>query len=295
MTGRRWYVPWLFLTPALALAALVMWGPLANTAVLAFTDARALGGGRFNGVANFARIGTDADFWQALGNTVTYMLVVVPALVLLPLLLAMLVYGKLPGIGAFRALFYTPVVASMVVVGLIFSWVLRSDGVVNAVLLRLKVVAEPLPFLTDSTLLLFSCMLVTIWKGLGYYMVIYLAALANVPGDVLEAATVDGAGPVRRFWSVTVPLVRPTMVLVGTLSAISAAKIFAEIYIMSDGSGGPGGEAKSMVFYIREVGLGVDGEIGYASALSLVLLAGTLAFSALSLKLRRRNEEGAHA
>ncbi|MDG6103423.1 sugar ABC transporter permease [Dactylosporangium aurantiacum] len=295
MIGRRWYVPWLFLAPALVLVAVVLWGPLANTAVLAFTDARALGGGRFNGLANFTRIGTDADFWQALMNTVLYLLVVVPALVVLPLLLATLVFAKVPGIGAFRAVFYTPVVASMVVVGLIFSWLLRSDGIVNAVLVRLRVVAEPLPFLTDSTLLLVSCMAVTIWKGLGYYMVIYLAALANVPSDVIEAATVDGAGPARRFWSITVPTVRPTMVLVGTLAAISAAKVFAEIYVMSDGSGGPGGDAKSMVFYIREVGLGVDGEIGYASALSLVLLAGTLVFSALSLRLRRRTGEGASA
>ncbi|MDI1463452.1 sugar ABC transporter permease [Catellatospora sp. KI3] len=293
MLGRRWYTPWLFLAPALAVAVTVLWAPLANTTVLAFTDARALGGGAFNGLDNFTRISADTGFWHALGNTALYMAVVVPLLIVLPLLLAVLVARKVPGVAAFRAVFYTPVVASMVVVGLIFSWVLRSDGLVNQVLTALHVITEPLPFLTDSSLLLISCMAVTVWKGLGYYMVIYLAALANVPGDVLEAATVDGAAPVRRFWSITVPLVRPTMVLVGTLSAISAAKVFAEIYIMSDGSAGPGGQAKSLVFYIREVGLGVDGEIGYASALSLVLFAGTIVFSLLSLWLRRRNEGSA--
>ncbi|RKN40698.1 sugar ABC transporter permease [Micromonospora endolithica] len=266
------------------------WGPLANTGVLAFTDARALGGGQFTGVENFRRLAQDDEFFRALANTGLYLVVVVPALVLLPLLLAQLVHAKLPGLGAFRAVFYSPVIASMVVVGLIWSWLLSSEGLVNAVLLRLKVIAEPLPFLTDSTLLLFSCMLVTVWKGLGYYMVIYLAALSNVPNELYEAAKVDGAGAVRRFRSVTVPTVRPTMLLVGALSAISATKVFAEIYVLSSGTAGPGGQAKSIVYYIREVGLGVDGEIGYASAMSLVLLVGTLGLSVLALVLRRRDE-----
>ncbi|MGN9811580.1 carbohydrate ABC transporter permease [Micromonospora sp. BQ11] len=290
MIGRRWYVPWLFLAPALLVTAVMTWGPLANTGVLAFTDARALGGGEFTGVDNFRRLAEDDEFFRALANTGLYLVVVVPALVLLPLLLAQLVHAKLPGLGAFRAVFYSPVIASMVVVGLIWSWLLSSEGLVNAVLLRLKVVAEPLPFLTDATLLLFSCMLVTVWKGLGYYMVIYLAALSNVPTELYEAAKVDGAGAVRRFRSVTVPTVRPTMLLVGALSAISATKVFAEIYVLSSGTAGPGGQAKSIVYYIREVGLGVDGEIGYASAMSLVLLVGTLGLSVLALVLRRRDE-----
>ncbi|MFC7547886.1 carbohydrate ABC transporter permease [Plantactinospora sp. GCM10030261] len=290
MIGRRWYVPWLFLAPALAITGLMIWGPLANTGVLAFTDARALGGGQFTGLENFRKLAGDTEFFRALGNTALYIVVVVPALVALPLLLAQLVHAKLPGIGAFRAVFYSPVIASMVVVGLIWSWLLSSEGLVNAVLVKLRLVAEPLPFLTDSTLLLLSAMLVTIWKGLGYYMVIYLAALSNVPNDLHEAAKVDGAGPVRRFLSVTVPTVRPTMLLVGTLSAIAAAKVFAEVYVLSSGTAGPGGQAKSIVYYIREVGLGVGGEIGYASAMSLVLFVGTLGLSVLALVARRRTE-----
>lgn len=290
MIGRRWYVPWLFLSPALLITAAMTWGPLANTGVLAFTDAQALGGGQFTGTENFRRLAEDSEFFRALGNTGLYLVVVVPALVVLPLLLAQLVHAKVPGIGAFRAVFYSPVIASMVVVGLIWSWLLSSDGLVNAVLVKLRLIAEPLSFLTDATLLLFSCMLVTVWKGLGYYMVIYLAALSNVPRELHEAARVDGAGAVRRFLSVTVPTVRPTMLLVGTLSAISATKVFAEIYVMSSGTAGPGGQAKSIVYYIREIGLGIDGEVGYASAMSLVLFVGTIGLSVLALVLRRRGE-----
>ncbi|GAB3838462.1 carbohydrate ABC transporter permease [Kribbella italica] len=287
MTGRRWYTPWLFLAPALLIAATFSIGPFANTAVLAFTNAKALGGGHFTGLANFIRMGQDDTFWLAMGNTALYVVVCVPLLVTLPLLLALLVQRQVPGIGFFRAVFYSPVVASMVVVGLVWTWLLQSDGLVNWVLQSLQVISGPLPFLTDAQLLLFSAMFVTVWKGLGYYMVVYLAALANVPAELHEAAALDGAGEVRRFWSITVPTIRSTMLLVGILSVIASAKVFAEIYVMSNGSGGPGGQSQSLVFRIRDVGLGLAGETGYASAMSLVLFICTVGFSIIFFRMSR--------
>ena len=287
MTSRRWYTPWLFVAPGLAVALAFYVLPVLNTVVLSFTNARALGGGTFTGLDNYARLAGDETFWRAVGNTALYAVVVVPLLVLLPLLVAVLVQPQLPGIGLFRSVFYTPVIASMVVVGLIWSWLLRSDGLVNYVLRSLRLISEPLPFLTDSRLLLFSAMFVTVWKGLGYYMVIYLAALANVSRELHEAAAVDGAGAVRRFWSVTVPTVRPTMLLVGILSTIAAAKVFAEVYVMSNGTAGPGGRAATIVYHIREVGLGLGGEVGYASAMSLVLFVATIGFTLAYVRLNR--------
>lgn len=291
MIGRRRFVPWLFLVPGLTIAVVFFLVPFANTLVLSFTNARALGGGQFTGVDNYARLMQDSAFWLALRNTLLYVVVVVPFMVVLPLLLAMLVEKKLPGIGFFRAVFYSPVVASMVVVGLIWSWMLGSDGLVNWVLRSLSVVNEPIGFLTDAQLLLFASMFVTVWKGLGYYMVIYLAALASVPKELHEAAMVDGATPLRRFFAITVPTIRPTMLLIGVLSAIASTKIFAEIYVLSNGSGGPGGQARSLVMYIREVGLGLGGEIGYASALSLVLFVVTIGFSLLFIRASRGEED----
>ncbi|GLW57479.1 carbohydrate ABC transporter permease [Kitasatospora phosalacinea] len=290
MTGRRWYVPWLFLLPALAVAVCFFIVPFANTAVLSFTDASTLGGGTFTGTHNYARLLHDDQFWQSVRNTLLYIAVVVPCLVVLPLLLAVLVQKRIAGIGFFRAVFYSPVVASMVVAGLIWSWLLSDDGLVNSVLRGLHLVAGPVPFLTDAHLLLFSAMAMTVWKGLGYYMVVYLAALANVPRSLLEAAEVDGAGAVRRFRHVTLPLVRPTMVLVATLAAIGSAKVFAEVYTLSDGSAGPGGEARTLVYTIREVGLGLGGEAGYASAMSIVLFLGTLGLSVAVTRLNSREE-----
>ncbi|MFF3890387.1 carbohydrate ABC transporter permease [Streptomyces sp. NPDC001914] len=291
MTGRRWYIPWLFLAPALAVAVTFFIVPFGNTAILSLTNASTLGGGKFTGLTNYERLIEDDQFWLSLRNTALYLVVVVPMLVALPLLLAVLVQRRVAGIGFFRAVFYSPVVASMVVAGLIWSWLLSSDGIVNSFLRATHAVSEPVPFLTDANWLLVSAMAMTVWKGLGYYMVVYLAALANVPRSLLEAAEVDGAGPARRFLSVTVPLLRPTMVLVATLAAIASAKVFAEVYTLSDGSAGPGGEARTLVYTIRETGLGLSGEAGYASAMSLALFVATLGLSVLVTRLNSREEQ----
>ncbi|MDK9500838.1 sugar ABC transporter permease [Streptomyces katrae] len=291
LVHRNGWTPYLFLAPGLLMVALFSLWPFLNTVVLSFTDARILSGGSFVGFDNYGRALADPDFWTATGNSVLYLLVVVPCLVLLPLALAVLVQAKVPGIGLFRSAFYTPVIASAVVVGLIWQWVLRSDGLVNTVFEALGVVSEPVPFLTDSTLLLFSAMLVTVWKGLGYYMVFYLAALGNVPASLHEAAALDGAGPVRRFFSITIPQVKPMMLLVGTLSAVSALRVFTEIYILGGESGGPGGGARTLPFLIRQVGLGFAGETGYACAISLLLFLLTLAFSLLGHRLSKGDEE----
>ncbi len=223
--------PWLFAAPGLAIVAVFILYPFVSTLNNAFTDKRTLVPGEYVGLANFRELLHDDMFWIGLRNSTLYVLVVVPALVLLPLLLAMLVQKHIPGITFFRSAFYTPVVASIVVVGLIWVWMLDERGLVNAVLEAVGV--GKAGFLSDQWLLLFSAMAVTVWKGLGYYMIIYLAALANVPRELHEAAAVDGAGAVRRFFSVTVPAVRSTMVLVGALSSVAAFKVFSEVYLMA--------------------------------------------------------------
>lgn len=287
---RRWWTPYLFLLPGLVMVVLFSLWPFVNTVILSLTDAQILKGGRFIGLENYGRALGDPDFWTATVNSVVYLAVVVPCLVLLPLALAVLVQRKIPGIGFFRSAFYTPVIASAVVVGLIWQWVLRSDGLVNTVFEKLHLISGPVPFLTDSTMLLISAMIVTIWKGLGYYMVFYLAALGNVPASLYEAAALDGAGAVRRFFSITIPSVKPMMLLVGTLSAISALRVFTEIYILGGESGGPGGGARTLPFLIRQVGLGFAGETGYAAAISILLFLLTLVFSLLGHRLSKGDE-----
>jgi putative chitobiose transport system permease protein len=287
---QRWFTPWLFLLPGLAVVLGFTLFPFLNTVVLAFTNAKVLGGGHFTGADNFVRMVHDPAFWTAVGNSALYIVGVVPPLVILPLLLALLVERKLPGITFFRTAFFTPVIASIVVVGLIWTWLLDSRGLVNDVLRALGVLTTPIPFLTDEWLLLVSAMLVTVWKGLGYYMIIYLAALGTVSKDLHEAAQVDGAGWWRRLWSVTLPALRPTMVLVAVLSAVSAFRVFSEVYLLAGPAGGPGGADTSLVMLIQQVGTGLSGDLGYSSALSVVLFVLTLGLLLLTNRLNRKED-----
>ncbi|MEV5736203.1 sugar ABC transporter permease [Streptomyces sp. NPDC052292] len=280
--------PWLFAAPGLLVAGAFVLYPFVSTVVNSFTDRRTLVPGRFVGLANFRELLHDDMFWTGLRNSVLYVLGVVPALVVLPLLLALLVRRDIPGIAFFRSAFYTPVVASIVVVGLIWVWLLDERGLVNSLLESVGV--GRIGFLSDQWLLLLSAMAVTVWKGLGYYMIIYLAALAGVPRELHEAAAVDGAGPVRRFLTVTVPAVRSTMVLVAALSSVAAFKVFSEVYLMAGPTGGPAGEDTTLVMLVQRTGTGLTGRVGYASALSVVVFAVTVALMLLVLRADRKEE-----
>ncbi|MFD9213269.1 carbohydrate ABC transporter permease [Streptomyces sp. NPDC059544] len=280
--------PWLFAAPGLLVAGAFSLYPFLSTVANSFTDRRTLIPGRFVGLDNYREMLGDEMFWTGLRNSTLYVLGVVPALVVLPLMLALLVQKQIPGITFFRSAFYTPVVASIVVVGLIWVWLLDERGLVNAVLEAVGV--GRVGFLSDQWLLLLSAMTVTVWKGLGYYMIIYLAALANVPRELHEAASVDGAGAVRRFLTVTLPAVRSTMVLVGALSSVAAFKVFSEVYLMAGPDGGPAGEDTTLVMLVQRTGTGLSGRVGYASAISVVVFVVTVALMLLVLRADRKEE-----
>ncbi|MER7394650.1 sugar ABC transporter permease [Streptomyces sp. NPDC000151] len=278
--------PWLFLLPGLAVVAAFILYPFLSTVQHAFTDARTLTPGVWVGLRNFQEMLADGQFWTALRNSLLYVVVVVPCTVLLPLLLALLVEKPLKGVVFFRAAFYTPVVASVVVVALIWVWMLDDRGLLNSMLEMLG--AGPVSFLGDAWLVLLCAMALTVWKGLGYYMIIYLAALAQVPKELHEAAAVDGAGPLRRFVTVTVPAVRSTMVLVGALSSVAAFKVFSEVYLLAGPTGGPAGEDSTLVMLVQRSGTGLSGRVGYASALSLVIFCIALVLMLLVLRADRK-------
>lgn len=277
MRANRWFTPWILIIPALIWLLVFSVWPSINTVRLAFTNASPLGGvSRFVGLENFQTLLADPQVWDALLNSVIYMAICLPLLTLLPLLMALLVEKKLPGIAFFRTAYYTPVIASAVVVGLIWTWILDDRGVINEMAKSAGVIHQAIPFLSDRWLLLFSAIALTVWKGLGYYMIIFLAALGNVGRELHEAAAIDGAGTARRFWSVTLPGVRGTLVLVGILVCVSALRVFSELYILTNGTGGPGGQDNSLVMLIQQYARGFTGNLGYASALSLLLFVVTL-------------------
>ncbi|UJP09879.1 sugar ABC transporter permease [Microbacterium sp. KUDC0406] len=276
MRRQRWYTPYLLVLPGVIWVLVFALWPFLNTVFLAFTDARPLRPVQFVGLENFAKIGTDERFGFALTTSLVYVVVCVPLLTFLPLLLALLVHRKIPAIGFFRTTFYFPVIASAVVVAIVWEFLFSSTGTINSALKFFGLADRPIEFLSDRWLLILCAIGLTVWKGLGYYMVVYLAALGNVGRELHEAAAMDGAGAWRRFWSVTVPGVRGPMMLVSVLICVAAVRVFTELYVLSHGSGGPGGQSMSMVMLIQSMGKGLNGQIGYASAISLVLFLLTL-------------------
>lgn len=288
MRTNRWFAPWVLVTPALVwLIGFSIW-PSVNTIILSFTNAKPIGGrGEFVGTRNFTDMFADDQVWNALLNSAVYAAICLPLLTILPLLIAVLVEKPLRGIAFFRTAFYTPVIASAVVVGLIWTWLLDDRGIVNNLAQQLHIIAEPLPFLTDRWLVIISATSLTIWKGLGYYMIICLAALGNVSKELYEAAATDGAGPIHRFIHVTVPGVRGTMVLISILVCVSALRVFTELFVLTGGKGGPGGQDMSVVMLIQQYARGFYGDLGYASALSLLLFAVTLVPMLVLSKINR--------
>jgi len=282
------FSPWLLCLPAMFFLIVFNVVPAVNTVVLSFSNAKMLSGGTLVGLDNYVRMLQDPQVGTALVNVLIYLVVCLPFLLFLPLALAILVEKKIPAIGFFRTMFYTPVVASAVVVGLIWTWMLDSRGAINGLARSLGFITESIPFLTDRWLLLFSAMSLTIWKGLGYYMVIYLSALGSVSRELHEAAAVDGASAWRRFWTVTVPGVRGTMFLVGMLIVIGALRVFSELYILTNGQGGVGGKNVSPVMLIEMHATGFNGNLGYASALSVMLFFVTLVPLLVMARIQRK-------
>ncbi|QJC21194.1 carbohydrate ABC transporter permease [Arcanobacterium buesumense] len=276
MKRQKWYTPYLLTLPGVIWVLVFALWPFLNTVALAFTDARPLRPAKFVGLQNFYALFSDERFIYALTTSLVYVVVCVPLLTFLPLLLALLVHNKIPGIGFFRTTFYFPVIASAVVVAIVWEFLFSGNGTINEALKFFGLIDRPVEFLSDRWLLIGCAIGLTVWKGLGYYMVVYLAALGNVGRDLHEAAALDGAGKWRRFWSVTVPGVRGPMLLVSVLICVAAMRIFTELYVLSNGSGGPGGRAMSVVMLIQASGKGLNGQVGYASAISLVLFLLTL-------------------
>ncbi|MFD1100799.1 carbohydrate ABC transporter permease [Schaalia naturae] len=290
-THRRWFTPWLFVALALAVVGGFLVLPFLGTLRLSVTDATLLRPGSFIGLENFRDLFADPRFRTALLNSSLYVVCVVPFMMVLPLILAALLAKSGPLIGFFRTSMYLPVVMSSVVVGLIWTSLLDKRGLINESLATLKAITEPIPFLTDRWLLLFSAMVVTIWTGLGYYMVIYLSALANIDPALYEAAALDGAGTVQQFLHVTMPGVRSTMGLIGILSSVAAFRVFGEIYVLSNGTGGVGGQDLTMTMLIQLEGTGLQARTGYAAAISMVMFVVLGTLLAVQLYAQNRGDE----
>jgi putative chitobiose transport system permease protein len=275
--------PWLFLAPALALLAVFTFWPVIAGTLLAFTEYNFLTPPKWVGLANFEDLAADPVFWISMRNSLLYLLIV-PAIQVGAIVLAVLVNNSLPGIRLFRAAFYMPVVTSVSVVGIMWGWMYNEQGLVNAVLQALHVVSAPIGWLTDDRLALFSIMIVTLWRGLGWYMVLYLAALQSIPRDLEEAAKLDGATRVQRFCRITVPMIVPTILLCTVLSTLSAMKVLEEVLIMT--KGGPVSSTYTGLYYAYDQGIRAF-NFPRALAASLVVSVFCIAVATLAFRVLR--------
>jgi len=223
------------------------------------------------------------DLGIALKNTVFYTIVTVPLTIICALGLAILL-NKIRGAVAFRAVFFFPYVASMVAICVCWSFMLMKNGPVNQMLMALGIDFNK-SWTADSNMAMWSIILVSVWRNMGYYMVIYLAALQGVPRELMEAATVDGAGRWKQFIHVTLPQLRPTTFFVSVMMIISCFKIFDVVTIMTDG--GPGRATKMLVTYIYDEAF-VKIRYGQASAISMILLVIVLAVTIIQFRSEKR-------
>ena len=281
------FVPYLFLAPAAIILILFFFIPFLESFALSFQSYRNdIYNPQWVGLENYIKLFHAPIFWKTLTNTFIYLIGVVPLLVVLSLIIAILVNQKLRGIKLFRVVIYIPVIVSIVVAGIAWKWIYADNGILNYLMSLFNL--SKIGWLTDPRFALYSVMAVTVWKGLGYYMVIYLAALTGVPKDLYEASDIDGANIFQKHLAVTVPHLMPTITLVSVISSISAMKAFVEIYVMTQG--GPLNASKTIVYYIYQRDF-ENLDMGYASAAGMVLLVIVMVMSIINVKFFEQNKQ----
>jgi putative chitobiose transport system permease protein len=283
--------PYLFLTPALLVIGIFILYPIAAVVYYSFTDYNIITPPTWVGLRNFEQLFHDDVFWIALKNSFIYLLVT-PILIFLCIILAIIVNRKLPGINGFRALYYIPVISGSIAVGISWRLMLDTNGLFNSLLVSLGLIKEPIQWLAEPRYALAIAMLLTIWMGLGYYMMIFLAGMQNISEDLYDAAVIDGCNAWQKHWYVSLPGLRPQITFVAVISSLAALEVYNEIYILYGPGGGVLNSAVTMVFYLWRQAFRLH-HAGMASAIAMVLLVVTLIFSIVNIRsLERGTEEG---
>lgn len=286
--------PYLFLAPGVILFAVTILYPITQAVQMSFFDWKIVGSAasEFLGFDNYARAFQDEHFWLSLGNTAFYLVATVLPQIVLGLLVALLLHARSPARPLFRVLYYLPVVTSWVVVSLLFRFLFADAGVVNFVLGDLFHLTDgSTSWLAERWTGMIAISALGIWKGIGWSMMIFLAALQGVPRSLEEAALVDGANAVQRFGAVTVPAIRAALGFVTIMLVIGAFNVFISVYLMT--GGGPGGKTDVLLTYMyRQAFDNLD--FGYGAAIAVILTLLVFALSVVQLRLFR-NRDGAGA
>ena len=301
--------PYLYLLPAAVIVILFRLVPIVLSFVISFYEWTITGPGGFIWFANYFELFKDPEFWQSMVNTVYLVIFVVPSTILLSLGFAALLNSIEKVRGFFRTVYFIPTVTSLVAVSIVWKIMFnQQSGLVNFLLQKIGI--APLGWLSESTgifhllfanfginlptfmggpsLALFSIIIVTVWKSIGYNTIIYLTGLQNIPKGYYEAAEIDGASKLKQFFTITLPLISPTTFYVLIMTTITTFQVFSQVYLMTGPPiGGPLGTTKVIVYFIFEKGFGEAQNLSYASAVALVLFIIILTLTMIQKKLEK--------
>ena len=279
--------PYLMLAPTLLVFGVFLFYPALNGVWISLTKWDGVNPQKFIGFQNYLKLAADKNFWESFANTLLFTAFSVPLIYAAALGLAVLLTGEIKGSNFFRAVFYWPTMISSIVVGLTWRFLLGEEfGVVNYLLTLME--KSPVKWLTDARNAMMVIILVTVWSMAGYYMVMFVSGIKGISQTYYEAARIDGGGAWQQFWYITLPLLKPTSLLVIVLSTINVIKTYPLVFALTQG--GPAGATKFMVQTIQETGF-EKSQMGYASAMTMVLFLVLSMFTSVQFKVNRGGEQ----
>ena len=284
--SRQTLVAYAFLAPSLILFLIFRHGPAAFSLVLSFFDWTMVDDPEFVGTQNFTQLARDDVFWKALWNTVKYTVFAVPPDIIIALGLAVLLNQQLRGMKFFRLAYFIPVVTSGALVAIVWRWLYQPRGIINGFLLDLGL--TPQAWLTDTSLVLPSIAAMAVWKHVGFNMLILLAGLQSIPPELEEAARLDGAGRTRIFFNITLPLLKPVIVLATILTTIGSFQMFDAAFVMT--GGGPFYASTTLVYYTYLKAFN-QYQMGYGATIALVLFLIILAVTLIQRRVLKGDED----
>ncbi len=271
---------WIFLAPALILLSIFILFPIIYLFYLSFTNGIFTSSGTYwVGLKNYTRLFLNPDFWQVIRNTIYFTFATVIPSLIIPLALAVLLNKSLMWRGLLRSTYFLPSIVSLVAAGLGFRWLFQTDGPVNLLLETIGL--EAIPWLSDTFWAMPVLIILSIWKQLGFNMVVFLAGLQTIPPSRYEAAQLDGANDWQQFWHITLPGLQSTLIFAIITTVIFTLRSFEQVYVVT--SGGPLNSTNLLVYYIYEEAFGLF-DFGYAAAAATVLLGVTLILVYLQLR-----------
>ncbi len=285
-TRRRALVAYAFLAPSLIVFLIFRHGPALFSLLLAFFNWTMVDQPYFVGLDNFVRLAQDAIFWKALGNTLRYTLFAVPPDIVIAMFLALLLNQKLLGLTIFRLAYFIPVVTATAIVDIVWQWLYQPNGIINGALQSVGIPGRA--WLSEPATVLPAIAMMSVWKHVGFNMLIFLAGLQAIPAELEEAARLDGASRWRVFWNITLPLMRPVIVLATILPPIGSLQVVDAAYVMT--GGGPFYASTTLVYYTYLKAFD-QYQMGYGATVAFVLFLIILAVTLLQRRILRGDED----